>query len=150
MWKFSLWSKKAKPGSLRLKELQTNIFIQVALSFLNCGKICVSPGVFIPGAYHRTKWTLLWLSMDTENSAVLGLQDMSAVFDVVDHATLLKQLSHGVGLKGIALKKSGRLYFFSQERKFLLNIQYLWGTTRLRHRAELILFIYYAYIRPHP
>lgn len=43
------------------------------------------------------------LSVDSGNSAVLLLLDLSAAFDTVDHSILISRLEHYVGLKGCEL-----------------------------------------------
>ena len=40
------------------------------------------------------------LALDQGNSAVLGMLDLSAVFDTIDHAILLNRLEHHYGLAG--------------------------------------------------
>lgn len=46
----------------------------------------------------------LLLTVDSGNSAVLVLLDLTAAFDTVDHNILLSRLEHCVGIKGTALK----------------------------------------------
>lgn len=42
--------------------------------------------------------------MDSGNSAVLVLLDLTAAFDTVDHTILFSRLEHCVGIKGTVLK----------------------------------------------
>ncbi len=46
----------------------------------------------------------LLLAVDSGNSAVLVLLDLTAAFDTVSHSILLSRLKECVGIKGIALK----------------------------------------------
>ncbi len=60
--------------------------------------------------HHSTESALLrvlkdiLLSIDTGNSVVLLLLDLSAVFDTVDHSILISCLEHCVGIGGSVLK----------------------------------------------
>ncbi len=46
----------------------------------------------------------LLLAVDSGNSAVLVLLDLTAAFDTVSHSILLSRLEQCVGIKGLALK----------------------------------------------
>ena len=59
---------------------------------------------------HSTKTALLrvWCDMlnaaDTRQVTLLGLLDLSAEFDCVDHELLLQRLEHGFGLADVVLR----------------------------------------------
>ena len=59
---------------------------------------------------HSTETALLrvhndiCMAMDNQQVTILVLLDLSAAFDTVDHAVLLKRLSERVGIRGMALK----------------------------------------------
>jgi len=45
----------------------------------------------------------LLLAVDSGNSAILFLLDLSAAFDTIDHAILLERLNNCVGIQGTPL-----------------------------------------------
>ncbi len=64
---------------------------------------------------HSTETALLrvsndfLLAVDSGNSAVLVLLDLTVAFDMVNHSILLSRLEQCVGIKGIALKCFNRI-----------------------------------------
>lgn len=76
-------------------------------------------------AFHSTESALLrifndiLLTIDSGDAAVLMLLDLTAAFDIVDHATLICRLKHCVGIRGAALEwfKS-----YLSERSFLVRL----------------------------
>ncbi len=86
------------------------------------------------------------LSIDSGKSVALMMLDLTAAFDTLDHAILIKRLRDYVGIKGVALK-----WFSSylQDRKCLVKIgnlvicvYHLGGSSGINSWSDFILIIY--------